>query len=151
MVLFLFYSIVFVFFLRLILIFFLLILVWNTSAFFPSVPLPTSWHTRPCLQIGVLEIGKNAGDLETRSLCVPRGIVEESGRFSSRHPVVPQLGRNSKPGQKHKDAAKALSCARTRPKQVEKKVDLSMGGCASVTAASVVLFAHVDLLARVTI
>ena len=26
-----------------------------------------------------------------------------------------------------------------------------MGGCASVTAASVVLFAHVDLLARVTI
>ena len=26
-----------------------------------------------------------------------------------------------------------------------------MGGCASVAAASVVLFAHVDLLARVTI
>ena len=94
---------------------------------------------------------KNAGDLETRSLCVPRGIEEERGRFSNRHPVVPQLGRNSKPGQKHEDALKALSCARTRPKQVEKKVDLSMGGCASVTAASVVLFAHVDLLARVSI
>ena len=58
MVLFLFYPIVIVFFFRLILIFFLLVLVWNTSAFFPSVPLPTSWHTRPCLQIGVLEIGK---------------------------------------------------------------------------------------------
>ena len=50
--------------------------------------------------------GKNAGDQETRSLYVPRGTVEERGRFSSRHPVVPQLGRNSKPGQKHKGRLK---------------------------------------------
>ena len=86
MVLFLFYSIVFIFFFRLILVFFLL--VWNTSAFFPSVPLPTSWHTRPCLQIGVLEIGKKMQEIWKHDLCVYLGALWGS---AAGFPVVTQL------------------------------------------------------------
>ena len=88
MVLFLFYSIVFVFFFRLILIFFLLVLVWNTGAFNPSVPLPTSWHTRPCLQIGVLQIGKKMLEIWKHDLCMYLGAL---WRSAAGFPVVTQL------------------------------------------------------------
>ena len=88
MVLFLFYSIVIVLFLRLILIFLLLVLVRNTVAFLPSVPLPTSWHTRPCLQIGVLEIGKKMQEIWKHDLCVYLGALRRS---AAGFPIVTQL------------------------------------------------------------